>query len=589
MSTMRLPEKYRSLKVHATTWVLAPLALMMIALIAMGFYSYQQVVTKLLIRHQQQLAAVTAANVSHIIDGYTLILEAVVSSNELLDADGRIQTSVLNEAAVRLDIFNAGIYYIDDVGNLGSELSGSIPLLLSGSHEDYFISSQSSGSPAILNDKIISEHNQPVIVITAPIYNSQDEFKGALLGGIHLQDSTLTDPIRLLVEGEQGFAYIVDNSGRVIFHPEPELLGIDQSDRSYIKRVIEGDSGGVLWRAPSGERLLEGYAPVPSTDWGLVVQVGWDTVSGPARTYGLLMAAAGLTSFTIVVLLAWWGVRLILNPIQSLSIQARQISSMGGIEPMPESGIMEIDTLEHALNHMAGQIESYRDGMRRYVGAITQKQEEERRHIARELHDETVQSLLAISRSLELDQAAEIEPHRLKRLTELQTLVSNTLTGVRQISRELRPLVLEDLGLYPALQALVRGVRQGEGAVPHIKLELPPEIVNLNSTQELALYRITQEALNNIRKHAQATGIRVSMSVKGEFLHLIIEDDGEGFHVPEVLSELAKSDRFGLMGIQERVWALGGSLTIHSSPGEGACLSIIVPSKHLGTMAKKTD
>lgn len=578
MLKMRLPEKYRSLKVHAIAWILLPMALMMFALIAMGFISYQRVVTKMLIDHQQQLAAVTAANVSQIIDGYTLILEAIVNSPDFSAAEGAIREAVLKEAADRLDMFNGGIFYADQEGDLSIAFLGGSPRTLSNvAQEDFFISARSSDKPTIVKGRIHPENHQPVIIISAPIYNRQGDFKGALLGGVHLQDSQLTAPIRLLAEGEQRFAYLVDNSGSVIFHPEASLLGVNQSDRSYIQKVLEGESGGIIWQSPSGERLLEGYAPVASTGWGLIVQVGWDTVAGPAKTYGLLMAGAGLAAFIMVVLLAWWGVQLILHPIQSLSNQARQISTLDGIGPMSKSGISEIDTLEQTFAQMAGQIASYRDGMHRYVGAMTQKQEEERRHIARELHDETVQSLLAISRSLELDQGKEVEPHRQKRLVELQALVGNTLTGVRQISRELRPLVLEDLGLLPALQALIRAARQGEGAVPHAKLEIPPEMVKLTPNQELALYRITQEALTNIRKHAEATGVRVSLEVKGDSISLVIEDDGIGFQVPESLSELAKSDRFGLMGIQERIWAMGGSLSIKSVPEEGSCMSITMP------------
>jgi signal transduction histidine kinase len=579
---LHLPIRYRSLKVHAIVWILLPLAFMMISIIGMGFYSYQRVVTQVLINQQKQLAAVTAANVSQIIEGYTLILETVVRNNDFSEEQEPIREALLNESADKLYVFNGGLFFADKEGNLSEIIKSSSPSLLQNvAREDFFITARSSDKAVIAKGNIFPEQNQPIIVISAPIYTKQGTFHGTFLGGILLQESRLTDPIRLLVEGEQGFAYIVDHTGSVIFHPESDLVGADQSDRSYIQKVIRGESGGIIWQSPSGERLLEGYAPIDSTGWGLIVQVGLDTIAGPARTYGFFLIAAGLASFALVVLLAWWGVRLILHPIQNLSIQAQQVSSLGGIEPIPESGILEIDALEHTFSQMAGQIASYRDGMRRYVGAITQKQEEERRHIARELHDETVQSLLAISRSLELDQDAENDANRLKRLKEIQHLVSNTLTGVRQIGRELRPLVLEDLGLIPALQALVRAARLGEGAVPHVKLELPDEMIHLDPNQELAMYRITQEALNNIRKHAQATGVRISLTIEAEKIKLLIEDDGVGFQVPDSLSELAKYDQFGLMGIQERVWAVGGSLMIKSTKGEGTRLVISIPKTAL--------
>jgi len=247
------------------------------------------------------------------------------------------------------------------------------------------------------------------------------------------------------------------------------------------------------------------------------------------------------------------------------------------VAPVAESQITEIDALGRDFSRMAAQIESYRAGLRRYVGAMTHSQEEERRRLARELHDETVQSLLTIARRLELYQASESDPERQARLAELQTLVSDTLRGLRQISRDLRPLVLEDLGLIPALRTLVRAAREGVGAVPHARLEVSGPPVILEAEQELALYRITQEALTNIRRHAHATGVRVDLVFDGSTVRLDIGDDGWGFEVPSSFNEFAQRGSFGLMGIQERVWAVGGTLSIKTAPGHGTRLSVTMP------------
>jgi signal transduction histidine kinase len=102
-------------------------------------------------------------------------------------------------------------------------------------------------------------------------------------------------------------------------------------------------------------------------------------------------------------------------------------------------------------------------------------------------------------------------------------------------------------------------------------------VVILDAEQELALYRITQEALTNIRKHACATGIRVDLVFDDSTVRLEIHDDGCGFEVPGLFSEYGQRGSFGLMGIQERVWAVGGSLAIESEPGRGTRLSVTVP------------
>jgi signal transduction histidine kinase len=575
---IRLPEKYRSLKVHAIVWILLPLAVMVFGLIGVGIYSYQRIVVQLLSDHQRQLATVTATHVSQVLDGYTLVLEALAGNPEIYSDSPEIRQALLDEAARSLEIFNAGVILVDPAGNYLAASPDEIQTpIFDFAQQETFSAAWSKHLPAISNMELVSNGESTVILITAPIYDPTDRFRGALLGAVDLKDSKLSEPVRHLVVSEGGLAYLVDGQGRVIYHPETSLIGMNQRDLSFVQKVTSGENGGLLWQDPSGKYILNGYAPISTAGWGLIVQEPWDTVNAPARSYGMMMVAAGLLSFIPVVLLAWAGVRRILIPIQALSGQARQLASLDGVEPVAESGISEIDSLEHTFDQMARQIAAYRLGLRRYVGAITQKQEDERRHIARELHDETVQSLLAISRRLELEQASENDPQRAGHLAEIQTQIGDTLAGVRQISRDLRPLVLEDLGLLPALQALARGARQGPGAVPQVKLEIPQEPVHLPPQQELALYRITQEALTNARKHAHPTGVRVSLEISETEILLGIADDGEGFEVPDSLADLAQKGCFGLMGIQERVWAMGGRLSIQSAQGEGTHLQVCMP------------
>jgi signal transduction histidine kinase len=226
---------------------------------------------------------------------------------------------------------------------------------------------------------------------------------------------------------------------------------------------------------------------------------------------------------------------------------------------------------------MAGRIESYRAGLRRYVGAVTQSQEDERRRIARELHDETAQSLIGLIRHMELYQASETNPARMSKFAELREMVGHILREVRQISRDLRPLTLEDLGLVSALHTLIHGMLEAGEHRPRIHLQVAGPETSLNPELELALYRIVQEALNNARHHAQASDIQVQLCFEPAAVRLEVKDDGQGFVVPAALTELAQRGSFGLMGIQERVWAVGGLLTIRSLPHPGTQLNVTVP------------
>jgi signal transduction histidine kinase len=574
----KLPDPNHTLQAHAIVWIILPLALIVSGLVIAGILSYRRVVVQLLINNQSQLAVAAATNISQVIDGTTMVLEALANNPDIYNESMQVRSSLLEDSARSLDIFTAGVLLVDPSGKERAELSfGQALEILDLIQADYFLAARSRRLPAVGNTLLDRGGGQPAIIIAAPIYDESEAFQGALLGGIYMSDARLTGLLRNLLVGTHSFAYLVDRNGQVLYHTSPELTGDMGLVLSSIDIAPFEGQGGLQWKDASGESFLIGYAPVTSAGWGLVVQEPWDSVTTPARNYSYLLVLAGLAALITVLFLGWLGVKRIVTPIQALSDQARQLVTVDGVEPVAESGIAEIDTLEQSFDHMARQIASYRLGMRRYIGAITQKQENERRHIARELHDETVQSLLAISRSIELEQASQIDPDRLKHLAEIQQLVGETLAGVRQISRDLRPLVLEDLGLIPALQALVRSARQGPGAIPHVKLDVPDQQIRLDASQELALYRIVQEALTNARKHAQATGVQLSLQVAEASIILEIEDDGIGFQVPESLSELAQHGCFGLVGIQERVWEMGGSLQIRSAPGEGTCLHISMP------------
>jgi len=575
---MRWPPRFRSLLAQFTLRVIVPLSLVMFGVIAASLYAYQQVVTSLLIDRDHQLAVLSAARVSEAVEGYARVLEALATSPEVQSHSAEMRAAVLEDAADALQFFDAGVVIVDrDGAVLTVAPPGSSPVGETVAGQDDFRSVREALGPAFSNVVSHVRNGQDMIMIAVPILDGQEAFAGALLGAVYLNSTPLGDTVRQLAIGEKGFAYVVDGEGRVIFHPDPENIGADFADRPFVKNVMAGESGGLLWRAPTGEPYVSGYVPIQNTGWGLIVREPWNSVVAPAQLYGAVTVLFGLAAVGVAAYLLWRGVRRIATPMRLLAEQSARLAAGEALAPVAESQITEIDALGRDFSRMAAQIESYRAGLRRYVGAMTHSQEEERRRLARELHDETTQGLLTIARRLELYQASESDPERQARLAELQTLVSDTLRGLRQISRDLRPLVLEDLGLIPALRTLVRAAREGVGAVPHARLEVSGPPVILEAEQELALYRITQEALTNIHRHARATGVRVDLSFDSLTVRLDISDDGQGFEVPGSFNEFAQRGSFGLMGIQERVWAVGGTLSIQSAPGQGTRLAVTMP------------
>jgi signal transduction histidine kinase len=207
-----------------------------------------------------------------------------------------------------------------------------------------------------------------------------------------------------------------------------------------------------------------------------------------------------------------------------------------------------------------------RDALRRVVHA----QEQERRRLALELHDQTGQALTSILLGLRgVEDARDPEAQRAA-VRSLRELVVATLHDVRRLAVELRPKALDDFGLVPALERLAESFREGSGIEVQIESRLGGD--RLPDEVETAVYRIVQEALTNVLKHADAQHVSILLARKNERVSVVIEDDGRGFE-----PEAADNSRLGLVGMRERVKLLDGTLAIESSPGRGTTLVVSVP------------
>lgn len=202
-------------------------------------------------------------------------------------------------------------------------------------------------------------------------------------------------------------------------------------------------------------------------------------------------------------------------------------------------------------------------------------QEEERRRIARDLHDESAQSMTTLKIMLEMIRKrlpAELAELR-KQVEEAEHVAMRTLKEVRRVIADLRPLMLDDFGLVPTLRWLIQEFSDRHGIVIVLQRvetggRLPPEI-------ETVLYRVIQEALSNAVKHSGASRIWIDLERAGERVILQVRDNGQGFD-PQELGRAPRA-RFGLLGIRERVAVLGGQVEIDSRPGAGARLRATVP------------
>ncbi len=252
----------------------------------------------------------------------------------------------------------------------------------------------------------------------------------------------------------------------------------------------------------------------------------------------------------------------------NLALQHEIVQRQTAAEALKQSEQHQIQLLEQS-RHMQQQL-------RHLSHRILHVQEEERKRISRELHDEITQTLVSINVHLgTLAQEAAISPKALKqKIVRTQRLVEKSVDIVHRFARELRPTMLDDLGLIPALHSFMKNLMKETGL--RVSLTAFAEIENLSSAKRTALYRVAQEALTNVAEHAQATKVEVSIQRLPNALLMQIKDDGCSFDVKHALLP-RKNKRLGLIGMRERVEMVNGQFAIESAPGKGTVIQAQIP------------
>jgi PAS domain S-box-containing protein len=232
------------------------------------------------------------------------------------------------------------------------------------------------------------------------------------------------------------------------------------------------------------------------------------------------------------------------------------------------------------FEHVARDVTKERrmqDNLRHYVQQITRTQEEERNRIARDLHDDTAQALYALTRSLDnyTRSTANLPAETTVFLKGLDEQLRAVLQSVRRFSQELRPPMLDDLGLMSALRWLVNDMQKRCGIDASIEITGPQ--VRLPQHAELVVFRIVQESLRNVEKHAAASVVRVSVHFNPDKMRISVSDNGKGFKLKGELGELPREGRLGLVGLEERARLVGGSLKIESEIDQGTKILVELP------------
>jgi len=367
----------------------------------------------------------------------------------------------------------------------------------------------------------------------------------------------------------------MDTATKMTHSLAPALRVIGNKYRLQILQLLDSGAstvGGIADRLGLPQRTVGRHLGILE-DYGLVRP---DVSSGNGRFYALDRQKAAMLNASFISLMGRVGSSEPSNTTRS-SAAATEENLPLAVPQTPEackscqnaSFVREVlDELDQSID----KAQQYQARLRQMSSQVLTAQEEERKRIAREMHDDTAQALTSVLVRLRLlERSAENERLR-GGLTELRELTGATLEGVRRMAIDLRPPMLDDLGLEAALGSFVQDFSRRWPTEAKLTVgrlgRIPPDV-------ELVLYRIVQEALSNVARHANASHALVRLTRRGRALRMVIEDDGLGFDLDAV--RRSRESGLGLFGMEERLALVGGSLQVESAIGRGTRVSAEVP------------
>ena len=391
------------------------------------------------------------------------------------------------------------------------------------------------------------------------------------------------------------YAFVTDAQGRILAHTFGDSFPLALADVNapavdggHHTVILDTDEGLVWDTAVPVLGGQVGAARVGFSD--TLVRQALRDVTGQLILTTILVAAIGVTA---AAFLTW----VLTRPLIELVQATRSIAGGNFSYRVKKWADDEIGDLEQAFNHMAEELSRVdelrreREQLRRQLlEKVIQTQEEERKRIARELHDSTSQNLTSLLVGLKVLENSCPDCRVQEQARELREAASQALEEVHTLAMQLRPRLLDDLGLAAALEKLVSDWQARHKIPVDLLIHLGGEGRNeatgggenqrLPGVVETTIFRIVQEALTNVARHAQASSVSVLVERRGDEVVAVIEDNGVGFPAEDVAVRIVGESgrpRLGILGIRERSELLGGRLTIESSPKAGASVFVSIP------------
>jgi signal transduction histidine kinase len=473
--------------------------------------------------------------------------------------------------------------------------------------------------------------NRKVVFVLVPLRDRDGRVIGAAGGEINPTNYILNNIIKVIPTSSDTIIELVDSYGVVIASNNPVRIFVC-SDRNKVlgnliaskhsaiiecHRCHEGKNdqpAGADRQDPLKTTDMLAFAPLSEAPWGISIREPEKVVFAPSSNLKKKFLLLGLVSTGSALLFALGMSKSIVTPVKSLIRATKRISEGDLSAPLTVTSGDEIGILSESFDDMRLKLADSLDRIQKYnteletrviertrdlqqsrrrltnlLHEVIRAQEDERKRIARELHDETSQAIAALGMSIEIAAIAQREKALTsENFSDLGGKVSQLLEGINMIIQNLRPPVLDDLGLESAVRWLLERHLGGKGITYHlITCEEFQAFLSYDKAIDekaiLTLFRIIQEAVINISKHACASHVNISLFHEDGRVKISVEDDGVGFDVNSVLrdEDMGLNKGYGILGLRERVALLEGILDINSVPGAGTRMEITMPLSSL--------
>lgn len=431
-------------------------------------------------------------------------------------------------------------------------------------------------------------------IVAAPVISANSTDQRVLVGEVHLRQGDRGLVPLPQFSSTSGTA-IIDGDGNVLAFSNGNMKVMTLEHSDILADVRFGtEAVVVIHDPPEGKSHVVAFAPFQTISGGVVVEEREDLVLAVPQQLRRNLILYGFLGLALTSLLAWFHAWRTMRPIRRLTIAARSIAD--GVLDQPlriyrndEIGVLaqSFEVMRQQLLEAEGQriqwdqemetrVTERTEQVHTLLASVISAQEEERKRVARELHDQIAQDLATMVITLQrlVQSPVGMQEEDRTSLEHVQKHLGKTLQEMRRMISDLRPSALDDLGLEAAVRDYVESRVEGTGL--RVQFEAVGAAASMDDSTQTALFRILQEAISNVVRHAEAQHLKVTLALSDDEAEATVEDDGKGFEVSSI-AQTRDAPKFGILGMQERAALLRGTVEVRSQPGHGSIVRVWIP------------